>query len=1107
MNYKDLNSIQKKNFNKNIKSNYRMEWENPDFLDLLLGCIPFINITNDDEINNYIYKINGILKTYDSFNSNKDTLLKELKTLLFEIRKKNKYWHGLDINEIEMYFRIHEFCLISGEGGIGKSYFINCFEEELTKRNIEHLCIYGKYEKDTSNINVQEIIDASKNGFVFIVDALNEMSETGQINLLKILEKLKKSKKIRIIVTYRTNSMENEILQKYGEISCYDYRFPGVSFESALGEILKTSAPDVYLYEDILYSNNALLLNALCSILSSEKLVDEQENGISSITYILEQYIKLTINGAFKRTIACDGRDIWEDTKKVAKWMYRHNKKRIDEISLFSIIKNGDSFISYMKIIGFMHIYSEGGTNYYYFTIDSLTDFLIVRCLFDELKDKDYDEQVKLINDKKISLYGIEEALIITLFDRMSPDYEHIKMLLIDTGLSDYFDYRTLVKIHFKNNDIKKFRECFCFKETENEMLRIIGGFTNKPYNSKNFLYHYYCRDKNGVIKLSNNLAGYHFHTEIKNRLKNVLYFTTLNNRDDRRDDEALYFSLICCGSPNQEIRRVAIKLLYEVCLKNDDYIEKIINEYNNIYDLYIQEAIIFVLSNIKKKKERIDVFFKLVIKQRNVTAKSIKRIALYFDKPYSYIEWNRPDLYSLKQDAEISNSLDSMLREVDFQNKDFLPFRYWSKNNITIFTRFLETSKQQIKNINSYLNNKYECVRNGKCNGWMGFEDVILHEFPSSTEIKTLDDKSFLMSFENVLRDVFSIYRLDFDDNQINLREEDFKNSIYMKCVDIATGIYYGSLMCNHYTNIFSTFNNYQDSIGYEVYDPLEMGEDINIATPIQTYQENIERLSDSLVNCIEQPLEKDNRWAFDLDMVKSNILRLIKTIKFRKQEWVLLAGRVSLQEKEHNFIKNDETYDIFCCTSKNETICNDYRARYLTIELESYTEDLNYYKENTNKPWLCKKVNNICTQSDVFDETSLVLPPSEIIDFFDLKINISDLSWETKNKEKVILCNNNKNSYYINQTSGTVFIRKDYFDKYVNTNFIKYFVFSSKSVIVDWRAKGISYHFEICDDLITKEINNYTDAKNEHNIENKIDKKCSTCSIQASIKRLKAF
>ena len=45
-------------------------------------------------------------------------------------------------------------------------------------------------------------------------------------------------------------------------------------------------------------------------------------------------------------------------------------------------------------------------------------------------------------------------------------------------------------------------------------------------------------------------------------------------------------------------------------------------------------------------------------------------------------------------------------------------------------------------------------------------------------------------------------------------MREVDFNHSVYMKCVDIATGLYYGSLMCNHYTDQSATYNNRQNYI-----------------------------------------------------------------------------------------------------------------------------------------------------------------------------------------------------------------------------------------------------------------------------------------------------
>lgn len=165
---------------------------------------------------------------------------------------------------------------------------------------------------------------------------------------------------------------------------------------------------------------------------------------------------------------------------------------------------------------------------------------------------------------------------------------------------------------------------------------------------------------------------------------------------------------------------------------------------------------------------------------------------------------------------------------------------------------------------------------------------------------------------------------------------------------------------------------------------------------------------------------------------------------------------------------------YDIWCCSSDKEAIDDDGNARYLTIELEEYLGELKAYPENKEKPWLCKSVKNIASQSDIFEETSLVLPPSEIIKFFDLRLNVSDLSWETEDKEKIILCNNNRNSYYRDPIGGTAFIRKDYFDKYAKSHCIKYFAFAERLIPETGYADETSLHFEIKDGQIIKEIRN---------------------------------
>lgn len=56
--------------------------------------------------------------------------------------------------------------------------------------------------------------------------------------------------------------------------------------------------------------------------------------------------------------------------------------------------------------------------------IDSLTDFLVARSLFDDIRGKIFDEQVDIIKSKIRNLYNLEEAVIIAIFDNLSPNYE-----------------------------------------------------------------------------------------------------------------------------------------------------------------------------------------------------------------------------------------------------------------------------------------------------------------------------------------------------------------------------------------------------------------------------------------------------------------------------------------------------------------------------------------------------------------------------------------------------------------------------------------------------------------------------------------------------------
>ena len=1092
MNYRELNEYHRNKMNSIRDIHYKMEWKEPEFMGYLLGGFPkFRKPNNDRDLYKKSNELEKTLLEYNAFLSNKKLFLEKVSEILNQIKQKSTNWYGIGIYEIEACVKMHSFCIISGEGGVGKSYFIKCFENELESKKIKHLCLYGKFEKTLESIDLQEIINASEDGFVFVFDAVNEMTEKGQRELLVILKELKKYPKIRIVLTYRTNSMNDNMVKEFQKLSKYEKRFQGVSFESALSEMLKLSIPNVYMYEDILYSNNALLLGMLCDVLSSHKIIKAKENGIASITFILEQYIKKSITRTFGNDKTFSAIEIWKDTKRIADWMYRNNSKNINKSKLLSLSRTKEFFLASMIQLGFLDFFERENKIEYFFTIDSLTDFLLARSLFEDMKRKTDTELIEILRNKLAIMPSLREAVLILLFDKFSPDYKRIRKIIVNINL-EYMLYETIPKIHFKENDIVKFQKIFK-PDNKDILLNITGGYTAKPFNCSDFLFEYYCTEVEKCRELSDLLREYRALDSIKNRLKNVLYFITLNKEGNQRQ-EAFYFSLLCCSASNKDVRVLAMKVLYEVISEDEIFLNKAISEFYRVKDFYIQESIINVISQLRRNNSVIiDFFNRIRINHNNLTAKSVFRISSYLGDPYDFINWNRKNLYQYNETAMISDYLRDILHNVDWMNKDFLPFKYFSRDKIEINRQFLAENKNTIKRLNEFLCKKYECIDGGVCSGGGGLETSLKDEMLRFSKLEVLDKNSFLECFEKVLKSIFDFYHVSANHDSISYNEEFFQNSLYMKCVDIAVGIYYGSLMCNYYTDDFISFNSDNNIIGYDVYNPYYLCEDIYVTTPISIYQDYIEALGDLVSNRVQLPVKFDEKWLHDVKLTRENLLTLLQEVEYKKEKWVLLSGRLALQGDENRI--NDrwqDKYIMYCCTSEEETIEDDGNARYLTIEIEDFSRDLDHYIINDYKPWLCKNVNNIYSSSEIFDKTSLVLPPSDIIKFFNLRLNISDMSWENETNEKIIICNNNKNSFYIDVVSRTIFIKKRYLESFLENNSLKYFAFSERYVPEEGISDDTSLHFEIMDGKIKKEIKN---RRRNNNVGKAVKAKCLEC------------
>lgn len=153
MDYRQLNQLQRKKMDNVLDPDYVMEWEDSKFMDILMGNLPEIrHMREEKNAASEISALEKLFASYNAFTTDKESFLNDVRALITSICAKEKYWFGINEYEVEECMRRHEFCLISGEGGIGKSFFIRKFEDELESAKIQHLCIYGKFEKDTSRI-------------------------------------------------------------------------------------------------------------------------------------------------------------------------------------------------------------------------------------------------------------------------------------------------------------------------------------------------------------------------------------------------------------------------------------------------------------------------------------------------------------------------------------------------------------------------------------------------------------------------------------------------------------------------------------------------------------------------------------------------------------------------------------------------------------------------------------------------------------------------------------------------------------------------------------------------------------------------------------------
>ena len=1037
MKIKEFNEMQKKAMAKGIaKEHY--EWDNKRLFSYILGELPLEREVNrylgkeltKDQIkqNEIINNINEIIKKYNY----------NMKIEKDELDKLEKYYSDLE-QYIEKYYtsysdimnalKFNKVFLISGPGGIGKSQFLYEFSEEINGK-FEYLCMYGKYcENIESNIYTQIKKIIQDNRFYLIIDAINELDKELRESLITFINENKDNQNMRVIISYRDFSMNSIDEEKVKLIIDEDEIFTGVDPDFALEKIAEKYNLDLSIYDKLLYDNNPLHLKLIIKTISENQLTNKKLKSITKGTYIYEQFIKQVLT-----------KSDWNMTKDIVEYMFKHKAKALKVSELNSIEQtNFEKYINKMKMNNFIGTYEHDNDIYMYFINETLTDYLIARFLMNKINNLEIQEIENNINEMVKVFYSIQDKIILMLFEKYENNIETAIKIIKETDLKSHLNIDIFNEIILNDININKIQKSFKPNIHIKKLLITAGGNENNPFNCKNFI-----NSKLKQIYINEQLDLDRYDaTKIKNKLKRYVQTISKFSYDDNYIEEKFWYGIWCSASVNNVIRALSKKLVYEITNTYSGYINKLISTYYEISDEYIQEMIIQVLGSMKKNNKYIIKFFNRINNEKQCNIKNIDFISNYLYGEENYEKFKKINLLKdtdKRKDNNISNFLDRVFFTFKY-DYDFFGFDSYS-STITFQTKFIEDNKKKVIKVNHFINKNFKCLDDDSCHSAY-FKECFIDGKYNINE-KLIDDKKIYLAWQKVFKKYLKKYGIKIKElEDVHVYEEIEKGIVY-KALDLSLSYINGSITCNYYTNEFEVYGDYK---GYQFnwYDKYR--EKAEIYYPIPVFNPSIENLDNKILKKVFLPKRKNIKWVKDSEMGLENINRLIQPIRYENEDYYMIYGNIRLDEKSNDEYGNSwiDTYVINLAIDENynlSNISNDDRE--YTIETEKYKGNINDY-ENT-KYTLSTSLYSSSELKDLYVTTDFNLPPTIIIKEFNLHYDKFSSSWINSSNENVVLVNNNEGRWYGQGCSGTLYLKKKYYDKLKKKHNYKYFCFTEK-------------------------------------------------------------
>ena len=448
-------------------------WDDPYLEDLIMYKMNTISCHHDEKqpVKDIVNSINSQIYKYNNGRIKKIEFLNNLKEEFQKLNTIEVKYFNYSFIYFENLVKKQTNLILHGPGGIGKSHYVYTLSNKLKNTKIKYLTLYGKWLTidDLNVLDSEELLNEDDRLIIFI-DAINEVKIDLRKILIEKISHLKGKENLSVVITYRDNAFDPTELECLG---FYDELFSGVDYQQAIEELIQYTGKSIFEYEDILQTNNPLYLKILYEILKKDDYIKDKKS-ISSITYILEQYIK---------NKKCCGIDVWWFVKDIASTMFINGRKEITEEEIMKLNpENAKKWISQLMDFNFLSFYEYDGTVYYFFVMESYTDYLIARSMFDYISINKSKNNYDFIKDKIKKMPSLSELFILVIFDGIKSIEAAIK-LCINCGL--LFNGSVISKINFNGKDIIYFQKNF--QVNAFDLFENVSGLYNKPFNCVNY--------------------------------------------------------------------------------------------------------------------------------------------------------------------------------------------------------------------------------------------------------------------------------------------------------------------------------------------------------------------------------------------------------------------------------------------------------------------------------------------------------------------------------------------------------------------------------------------------------------------------------------------